>query len=73
MKLQLMQEIASEFSIEWNSKALEQKLYKPPATEQVSFLASFMSILWHLQDTCEDIDIFSLQIGSFAGLIHEWL
>ncbi|VFQ89233.1 unnamed protein product [Cuscuta campestris] len=31
MKLQLIQEIASECSIEWDSKALEQNLYKPPA------------------------------------------
>lgn len=28
MKLQLMREIAAEYGIEWNSKALEQKLYK---------------------------------------------
>ncbi|CAH9052856.1 unnamed protein product [Cuscuta europaea] len=30
MKLQLLQDIASEWDIEWNSKALEQKLYTPP-------------------------------------------
>ncbi|PON86405.1 Vacuolar protein sorting-associated protein [Trema orientale] len=30
MKLQLLQDIAREFSIEWDSKALEQKLYTPP-------------------------------------------
>ncbi|CAK7356675.1 unnamed protein product [Dovyalis caffra] len=37
MKLQLMHDIAQEFSIEWNSKSLEQKLFKPPP-QQVSFL-----------------------------------
>lgn len=34
MKLQLIQDIALESGIEWDSKALEQKLYTPPATEQ---------------------------------------
>ncbi|KAA8540420.1 hypothetical protein F0562_024661 [Nyssa sinensis] len=34
MKLQLMQDIALEAGTEWDSKALEQKLYKPPASEQ---------------------------------------
>ncbi|KAJ6696226.1 REGULATOR OF VPS4 ACTIVITY IN THE MVB PATHWAY PROTEIN [Salix koriyanagi] len=34
MKLQLMQDIAHEFSIEWNSKSLEQKLFKPPPLQQ---------------------------------------
>lgn len=35
MKLQLIQEIASECSIEWDSKGLEQNLYKPPpATDE---------------------------------------
>ncbi|CAN4086780.1 unnamed protein product [Withania somnifera] len=29
MKLQLMKDIASEFGIKWNSKALEQKLFNP--------------------------------------------
>lgn len=38
MKLQLMHDIAQEFSIEWNSKSLEQKLFKPPPPQQVSFL-----------------------------------
>nr|GLL23501.1 uncharacterized protein LOC109188208 isoform X1 [Ipomoea trifida] len=38
MKLQLMQDIASEWGIDWNSKALEQQLYKPPAIEQDSFM-----------------------------------
>nr|XP_017231080.1 PREDICTED: uncharacterized protein LOC108205614 isoform X2 [Daucus carota subsp. sativus] len=33
-KLQLLQDIAHESGIEWNSKALEQKLYKPPAVEE---------------------------------------
>lgn len=36
-KLQLLQDIAHESGIEWNSKALEQKLYKPPAVEEVIF------------------------------------
>ncbi|XWS20309.1 hypothetical protein CRYUN_Cryun31cG0089500 [Craigia yunnanensis] len=34
MKLQLMHDIAQELSIEWDSKALEQKLFKPPPSEQ---------------------------------------
>eukprot|EP00258_Populus_trichocarpa_P037858 XP_024453877.1 uncharacterized protein LOC18096840 [Populus trichocarpa] len=38
MKLQLMHDIALEFSIEWNSKSLEQKLFKPPPPQQASFL-----------------------------------
>ncbi|XWS11909.1 hypothetical protein CRYUN_Cryun37aG0045600 [Craigia yunnanensis] len=33
-KLQLMHDIAQEFSIEWDSKALEQKLFNPPPSEQ---------------------------------------
>lgn len=37
-KLQLMHDIAQEFSFEWDSKALEQKLFKPPPLEQVNFL-----------------------------------
>ncbi|KAJ6415928.1 hypothetical protein OIU84_004674 [Salix udensis] len=35
MKLQLMQDIAHEFSIEWNSKPLEQKLFKPPLEQKL--------------------------------------
>ncbi|XP_022721424.1 uncharacterized protein LOC111278927 isoform X2 [Durio zibethinus] len=35
MKLQLIYDIAQEFSIEWDSKALEQKLFKPPPSEQL--------------------------------------
>ncbi|KAM7480443.1 hypothetical protein LguiA_028656 [Lonicera macranthoides] len=34
MKLQLIQDIAEENGIEWDSKSLEQKLYKPPPSEQ---------------------------------------
>uniref|UniRef100_A0A7N0ZUJ8 IST1-like protein n=2 Tax=Kalanchoe fedtschenkoi TaxID=63787 RepID=A0A7N0ZUJ8_KALFE len=34
MKLQLLQEIAQEASIEWDAKALEQRLYTPPPSEQ---------------------------------------
>ncbi|KAK2654867.1 hypothetical protein Ddye_014723 [Dipteronia dyeriana] len=30
IKLQLLQDVAREFSIEWDSKALQQKLYTPP-------------------------------------------
>ena len=37
IKLQLMHGIAQEFSIEWNTKSLEQKLFKPPPSQQVSF------------------------------------
>ncbi|XP_022724335.1 uncharacterized protein LOC111281042 [Durio zibethinus] len=33
-KLQLMHDIAQEFSIEWDSKALDQKLFKPAPSEQ---------------------------------------
>ncbi|CAK9310477.1 unnamed protein product [Citrullus colocynthis] len=33
MKIQLLQEIAQESSIDWNSKALEQQLYTPPQNE----------------------------------------
>lgn len=42
MKLQAMQEIANEFSIEWDTKTLEQKLYTPPPV-QVSL--AFISLL----------------------------
>ncbi|GKV43387.1 hypothetical protein SLEP1_g50684 [Rubroshorea leprosula] len=35
MRLQLMHDIAEEFSLEWDPKALEQKLFKPPPPEQV--------------------------------------
>lgn len=38
MKIQLLQEIAQESSIDWNSKALEQQLYTPPQNE-VSWFA----------------------------------
>lgn len=34
VKLQLMKDIASEFGIEWNSKALEQKLFNTLMSEQ---------------------------------------
>ncbi|KAK8581225.1 hypothetical protein V6N12_071460 [Hibiscus sabdariffa] len=34
MKLQLVHDIAQELSIEWDSKALEQKLFKPPPLDQ---------------------------------------
>ncbi|KAG4384902.1 hypothetical protein GLYMA_13G358600v4 [Glycine max] len=30
MKIQLLHDVAQEFSIEWNSKALEQRLHSPP-------------------------------------------
>ncbi|KAG4945039.1 hypothetical protein JHK87_041046 [Glycine soja] len=30
MKIQLLHDVAQEFSIEWNSKALEQRLQSPP-------------------------------------------
>ncbi|KAL4309692.1 hypothetical protein GQ457_01G038040 [Hibiscus cannabinus] len=33
MKLELMHALANEFSIEWDSKALEQKLFEPPPPE----------------------------------------
>ncbi|GMI73188.1 hypothetical protein HRI_000988100 [Hibiscus trionum] len=34
MKLESMHAIANEFSIEWDSKALEQQLFEPPPPEQ---------------------------------------
>ncbi|XAR67725.1 hypothetical protein NMG60_11002602 [Bertholletia excelsa] len=34
VKLQLLQDIALDAGIEWGPKALEQKLYNPPASEQ---------------------------------------
>ncbi|KAJ9190150.1 hypothetical protein P3X46_001378 [Hevea brasiliensis] len=34
LKLQLLHDIAEEFNIEWNSKSLEQKLFKPPREDQ---------------------------------------
>ncbi|KAL5757945.1 hypothetical protein ACOSP7_020556 [Xanthoceras sorbifolium] len=34
IKLQLLQDIAREFSIEWDSKALQQELYTPPPPVQ---------------------------------------
>ncbi|KAJ8773435.1 hypothetical protein K2173_004265 [Erythroxylum novogranatense] len=36
MKLHLMHDIAREFSIEWNSKSLEQELFQASSTGQVS-------------------------------------
>ncbi|KAJ6947334.1 hypothetical protein NC651_001887 [Populus alba x Populus x berolinensis] len=33
IKLQLMHDIAKEFSIEWNAKSLEQKLFNPPSQQ----------------------------------------
>ncbi|KAF8400778.1 hypothetical protein HHK36_014080 [Tetracentron sinense] len=35
-KLQLLRNIAQEFSIKWDSKAFEQKIYNPPASAHVS-------------------------------------
>ncbi|KHM98759.1 hypothetical protein glysoja_030812, partial [Glycine soja] len=37
MKIQLLHDVAQEFSIEWNSKALEQRLQSPPQLHEVSF------------------------------------
>ncbi|XP_027343441.1 vacuolar protein sorting-associated protein IST1 [Abrus precatorius] len=34
MKIQLLHDLAKEFSIEWDSKALEQRLYSPPQLHQ---------------------------------------
>ncbi|KVH99400.1 hypothetical protein Ccrd_022367, partial [Cynara cardunculus var. scolymus] len=36
MKLQMMQEVALESDIQWDSKALDQSLYKPPPFVQVN-------------------------------------
>lgn len=38
-----MQEIANELSIEWDPKALEQKLYTPPLTHVSHALYQFVS------------------------------
>lgn len=35
MKTRLMQEIASEYGVEWDSKSLDQNLYKLPSSEHV--------------------------------------
>ncbi|KGN45359.1 uncharacterized protein LOC101220202 [Cucumis sativus] len=35
MKIQLLQEIAQETAIDWNSKALEQQLYTPPPENEL--------------------------------------
>lgn len=43
MKLQLLQEIAQETNIEWDSKGLEQKLYT--SHKQVSFTVYYCSFL----------------------------
>lgn len=45
MKLQLLQDIAQETNIEWDSKGLEQKLYTKP--KQVSFTAYYCTFLQH--------------------------
>ncbi|KAJ6700888.1 REGULATOR OF VPS4 ACTIVITY IN THE MVB PATHWAY PROTEIN [Salix koriyanagi] len=34
IKLQLLHDIGQEFSIEWNTKSLEQKLFTPPPSQQ---------------------------------------
>lgn len=36
MKIQLLQEIAREHSINWDAKSLEQRLYTPPTSHHVS-------------------------------------
>ncbi|XP_038714308.1 uncharacterized protein LOC120007899 isoform X2 [Tripterygium wilfordii] len=41
MKLQLMHDIAQEFSIDWDAKSLEQKLYKLPSSKQESTYDSY--------------------------------
>lgn len=46
MKLQLLQDIAKEFSIEWDSKALEQKLFTPPPV-QVSLNYCLYKVNWN--------------------------
>ncbi|KAG4917589.1 hypothetical protein JHK82_055062 [Glycine max] len=35
MKIQLLHDVAQEFSIEWNSKALEQRLQSPPQLHEL--------------------------------------
>lgn len=42
MKIQFLHDLAQEFSIDWNSKALEQSLYSPPQLhDEVSFFQTF--------------------------------
>lgn len=47
-KLQLLRDIARESSILWNSKALEQRLYKPPAVQQPPIIVQviFLHVLF---------------------------
>uniref|UniRef100_A0A7N0VFI1 Regulator of Vps4 activity in the MVB pathway protein n=1 Tax=Kalanchoe fedtschenkoi TaxID=63787 RepID=A0A7N0VFI1_KALFE len=40
MKLQLLQEIAQEASVDWDLKALEQRLYTPPPQDRVSHFSN---------------------------------
>ncbi|XP_010538026.1 PREDICTED: uncharacterized protein LOC104812521 isoform X2 [Tarenaya hassleriana] len=43
MKLQLMHEIAREYSVEWDSKSLEQRLYTPPPPQHPSAQGNHVS------------------------------
>ncbi|CAM8979026.1 unnamed protein product [Rhodiola kirilowii] len=52
MKLQLLQEIAHEASIDWDSKVLEQKLYSPPPPEQ--FRPKYGSFGKEDENECQD-------------------
>lgn len=59
-KVQLLQDIAHESGFEWNSKALEQKLYKPPAVEEVIFLHILLFFLNH--------KLLGLMLGPLNGI-----
>ncbi|KDP37221.1 hypothetical protein JCGZ_06277 [Jatropha curcas] len=57
MKLQLMHEIAEEFSIEWNSKSLEQKLFKPPSTQEDQHRPKNKDDIVVPKADCPDVDL----------------
>lgn len=65
MKIQLLHDIAQEFSIEWDSKALEQKLYTPSPLDQVSLpiyhcykiICTGERIKWKYRDLAHNIKL----------------
>lgn len=64
-KLQLLQDIAREFSIEWDSKALEQKLFTPPPpTTQVSLHEHHFLCLLNQNQVSPFVDQNSLFINN---------
>ncbi|KAJ1404119.1 Vacuolar protein sorting-associated protein Ist1 [Sesbania bispinosa] len=51
MKIQLLHDLAQEFSIEWDSKALEQRLYSPPLLNEEKpkhdLQSDYGDVEWH--------------------------